>query len=390
MLMDGRFGQFGGCFVPEILVPALEEFEAAFLEAEDDPSFWAELGHLLATYAGRPTPLTRCRNIGRGARIYLKREDLLHGGAHKTNQVLGQALLAKRMGKRRLIAETGAGQHGVATAMAGALFGFETRIYMGAKDVERQRLNVFRMELMGAEVVAVESGGRTLKDAINEALRDWSASFADTHYLLGTAAGPHPFPLVVRQFQRVIGREARAQIIEAEGRLPDAVVACVGGGSNAIGIFSDFIPDADVRLVGAEAAGKGLDGGEHGATILRGTPGILHGAETLVLQDSDGQISDTWSVSAGLDYPAVGPEHAHLRATGRADYVGVEDREALDSFVQLARGEGIIAAFESCHAVAHALRMARDAKEESVILVNLSGRGDKDVMQAETLLGRGP
>jgi tryptophan synthase beta chain len=390
MLMDGRFGQFGGCFVPEILVPALEEFEAAFLEAEDDPSFWAELGHLLATYAGRPTPLTRCRNIGRGARIYLKREDLLHGGAHKTNQVLGQALLAKRMGKRRLIAETGAGQHGVATAMAGALFGFETRIYMGAKDVERQRLNVFRMELMGAEVVAVESGGRTLKDAINEALRDWSASFADTHYLLGTAAGPHPFPLVVRQFQRVIGREARAQIIEAEGRLPDAVVACVGGGSNAIGIFSDFIPDADVRLVGAEAAGKGLDGGEHGATILRGTPGILHGAETLVLQDSDGQISDTWSVSAGLDYPAVGPEHAHLRATGRADYVGVEDREALDSFVQLAQGEGIIAAFESCHAVAHALRMARDAKEESVILVNLSGRGDKDVMQAETLLGRGP
>jgi tryptophan synthase beta chain len=345
---------------------------------------------LLATYAGRPTPLTRCRNIGRGARIYLKREDLLHGGAHKTNQVLGQALLAKRMGKRRLIAETGAGQHGVATAMAGALFGFETRIYMGAEDVERQRLNVFRMELMGAEVVAVESGGRTLKDAINEALRDWSASFADTHYLLGTAAGPHPFPLVVRQFQRVIGREGRAQILEAEGRLPDAVVACVGGGSNAIGIFSDFIQDGDVRLVGAEAAGKGLDGGMHGATLLRGTPGILHGAETLVLQDSDGQISDTWSVSAGLDYPAVGPEHAHLRATGRADYVGVEDREALDSFVQLARGEGIIAAFESCHAVAHALRMARDAKEESVILVNLSGRGDKDVMQAEALLGRSP
>ncbi len=388
MLRNGRFGRFGGCFVPEILVPALEELEAAFLDAEQDSSFTSELEDLLASYAGRPTPLTRCRNLGSGhARIYLKREDLLHGGAHKTNQVLGQALLAKRMGKRRLIAETGAGQHGVATAMVGALFGFDTRIYMGAEDVERQRHNVFRMELMGAEVVPVEAGSRTLKDAINEALRDWSASFPHTHYLLGTAAGPHPFPLMVRQFQRVIGKEARAQILEAEGRLPDAVVACVGGGSNAIGIFSDFIDDADVGLVGVEAAGKGLDSGEHGATILRGTPGILHGAETLVLQDQDGQVRDTWSISAGLDYPAVGPEHVHLKETGRADYVGVEDREALDAFVRLARGEGIIAAFESCHAVAHALRMAEAASGQSVIVVNLSGRGDKDVAQAEALLG---
>ena len=389
MRMTGRFGRFGGCFVPEILVPALEELEAAYLEAEQDPSFRAELDELLATYAGRPTPLTRCRNIGGNVRLYLKREDLLHGGAHKTNQVLGQALLAKRMGKRRLIAETGAGQHGVATAMVGALFGFETRIYMGAEDVERQRLNVFRMELMGAEVVAVETGSRTLKDAINEALRDWSASFADTHYLLGTAAGPHPFPLMVRQLQRVIGREARAQILEVEGRLPDAVVACVGGGSNAIGIFSDFIDDPDVELIGVEAAGRGLDSGAHGATILRGTEGILHGAETLLLQDPDGQVSDTWSVSAGLDYPGVGPEHAHLKETGRASYVGVDDREALDAFVRLSKGEGIIAAFESCHAVAHALKMAGQ-KESAVLVVNLSGRGDKDVAQAQQMLGSAP
>lgn len=390
MRMTGRFGNFGGCFVPEILVPALEELEAAFLDAEADPSFRAELDDLLATYAGRPTPLTRCRKLGGKARIYLKREDLLHGGAHKTNQVLGQAMLAKRMGKRRLIAETGAGQHGVATAMVGALFGFETRIYMGAEDVERQRLNVFRMELMGAELVAVETGSRTLKDAINEALRDWSASFPDTHYLLGTAAGPHPFPTMVRQFQRVIGQEARAQILEVEGRLPDAVVACVGGGSNAIGIFSDFIADADVALIGVEAAGRGLDSDLHGATILRGKPGILHGAETFLLQDQDGQVSDTWSVSAGLDYPAVGPEHAHLKETGRAEYVGIEDREALDAFGRLARGEGIIAAFESCHAVAHALKMSEQGEKEAVLVVNLSGRGDKDVAQAETLRGATP
>ena len=388
MRMDGRFGTYGGAYVPEILMPAVEQLEAAFLDAQADPAFKAELDGLLANYAGRPTPLTRCRNLGTDkARIYLKREDLLHGGAHKTNQVLGQALLARRMGKTRIIAETGAGQHGVATALAGALFGLETRIYMGAHDVERQRLNVFRMELMGAEVIPVESGSRTLKDAINEALRDWAASFADTHYLLGTVAGPHPFPLMVREFQRVIGKEARAQVLEEEGRLPDAVIACVGGGSNAMGAFAEFVPDESVRLIGVEAAGRGLDGAEHGATLLRGRPGILHGSETYVLQDSDGQISESWSVSAGLDYPAVGPEHAFLKDSGRAEYVGATDREALDAFALLARKEGIICAFESAHALAHALKLAEAATDETLLIVNLSGRGDKDMVQAQGLLG---
>jgi tryptophan synthase beta chain len=388
MKLDGRFGDYGGAYVPEILLPAIEQLEATFLEARDDRGFQAELDHLLRTYAGRPTPLTLCRNLGAGrAKIYLKREDLLHGGAHKTNQVLAQALLAKRMGKTRLIAETGAGQHGVATALAGAVFGLKTRIYMGAKDVERQQLNVFRMELMGAEVVPVASGGRTLKDAINEALRDWAASFEHTHYLLGTVAGPHPFPLMVREFQRVIGQEARAQILHSEGRLPDAVIACVGGGSNAIGIFADFIDDSAVALIGVEPAGKGLDSDDHGATIIKGSRGILHGAETLILQDADGQVADSWSVSAGLDYPAVGPEHAFLSATGRASYVGCDDRSALAAFAALARNEGIIAAFESCHAVAHALRLAEERDDEPVLLVNLSGRGDKDMMSAQRLLG---
>jgi len=390
MRLNGRFGPYGGAYVPEILMPALEQLEAAFLDAQADPAFEAELGALLSGYAGRPTPLTLCQNLGSGkARIYLKREDLLHGGAHKTNQVLGQALLARRMGKTRLIAETGAGQHGVATALAGALFGLETRIYMGAHDVERQQLNVFRMKLMGAEVVPVESGQRGLKDAINEALRDWTASFGETHYLLGTAAGPHPFPTMVREFQRVVGREARAQLLEAEGRLPDAIVAAVGGGSNAIGAFADFIADDGVRLVGVEAAGKGLDGSEHGATLLRGRRGILHGAETFVLQDEHGQISESWSVSAGLDYPGVGPEHAHLKETGRAEYVGATDREALDAFALLARSEGIIPAFESAHALAHALKIVEEATEGTVILVNLSGRGDKDMEQAQKLLQSG-
>ena len=383
MRLDGRFGRFGGTYVPEILVPALEQLEAAFLDTQDDAEFQAELGDLLANYAGRPTPLTRCRNLP--GNIYLKREDLLHGGAHKTNQVLAQGLLAKRMGKTRLIAETGAGQHGVATAIVGALLGFETVIYMGAEDVERQALNVFRMRLMGAEVIPVESGGRTLKDAINEALRDWSASFETTHYLLGTAAGPHPFPTMVREFQRVIGREAKAQILEQLGRLPDAVIACVGGGSNAIGLFAEFLGD-DVRLVGVEAAGRGLDGEEHGATLLRGRPGILHGAETYVLQNSEGQIADTWSVSAGLDYPAVGPEHAHLKDSGRADYVGATDDEALAAFRELAMKEGILCAFESAHALAHALKIA-SVDREAILLVGLSGRGDKDVAQAQQLVG---
>ena len=388
MLMDGRFGDFGGAYVPEILMPALEELEAAFLAAREDESFQAELHDLLTKYAGRPTPLTRCRNLGTDkVRIYLKREDLLHGGAHKTNQVLGQALLARRMGKKRLIAETGAGQHGVATAIVGALFGLPTRIYMGAHDVERQKLNVFRMRLMGAEVVPVESGARGLKDAVNEALRDWTASFADTHYLLGTVAGPHPFPLMVRDYQRVIGKEAREQILEEEGRLPDAVIACVGGGSNAMGMFSDFIGDASVRLVGVEAAGRGLDGDAHCATLQRGRPGVLHGAETYLLQDEDGQISESWSVSAGLDYPAVGPEHSFLKDSGRAEYVGATDREALDAFALLARSEGIVCAFESAHALAHALKMAEAATEKTLLVVNLSGRGDKDMEQAQRLLG---
>ena len=390
MLSDGRFGDYGGVYVPEILVPALEQLEAAFLEAQADADFQAELTGLLRTYAGRPTPLTRCRNLGSDkARLYLKREDLLHGGAHKTNQVLGQTLLARRMGKRRIIAETGAGQHGVATALAGALFGLETRIYMGAHDVARQELNVFRMRLMGAEVVPVTSGQQGLKDAINEALRDWAASFADTHYLLGTVAGPHPFPTIVRDYQRVIGEEARAQILAVEGRLPDAVIACVGGGSNAMGIFADFIDDAGVRLIGVEPAGKGLDGREHGATLLRGRPGVLHGAATYVLQDADGQIEESWSVSAGLDYPAVGPQHAFLKDSGRADYVGATDEEALAAFATLARREGIVCAFESAHALAHALKLAEEADEETVLIVNISGRGDKDMEQARRLMALG-
>jgi tryptophan synthase beta chain len=387
MLMPGRFGAYGGFYVPEILVPALEQLEAAFLAAQEDEGFQAELAALLADYAGRPTPLTLCRNLGGGkARIYLKREDLLHGGAHKTNQVLGQALLALRMGKTRLIAETGAGQHGVATAMVGALFGLETRIYMGAHDVARQELNVFRMRLMGAEVIPVTSGQQGLKDAINEALRDWTASFETTHYLLGTVAGPHPFPLMVREYQRVIGKEARAQILAAEGRLPDAAIACVGGGSNAMGLFADFIGDEKVRLIGVEPAGKGLDGSEHGATIQRGRPGVLHGAETYVLQDEDGQINESWSVSAGLDYPAVGPEHAFLKDSGRAEYVGATDSEALDAFALLARTEGIVCAFESAHALAHALKLVDEA---DLLVVNISGRGDKDMAQAQTLMGLG-
>jgi tryptophan synthase beta chain len=386
MRMDGRFGRFGGTYVPEILMPALEQLEASFLDAQEDPAFAAELQDLLVNYAGRPTPVTRCRNIG-GGKLWLKREDLLHGGAHKTNQVLAQGLLTKRMGKKRVIAETGAGQHGVATALVCALLGLEAVIYMGAEDVERQALNVFRMKLMGATVVPVTSGGRTLKDAVNEALRDWAASFETTHYLLGTAAGPHPFPLMVREFQRIIGKEARAQMIERAGRLPDAVVACVGGGSNAIGIFSDFVDDRDVKLIGVEAAGKGLDGAEHGATLLRGRPGVLHGAETYVMQDEDGQIRESWSVSAGLDYPAVGPEHAHLKDSGRAEYVGATDQEALAAFRLLAEREGILCAFESAHALSHALKMTEGSPDGSLILVGLSGRGDKDVAQAQQLLG---
>ncbi len=388
MKSTGRFGEFGGVFVPEILFPAVEQLEAAFEEASRDPAFQEELAGLLAEYAGRPTPLYRCRNLcaDTPAVIYLKREDLLHGGAHKTNQVLGQALLARRIGKTRLIAETGAGQHGVATAIVGALFGFPTRIYMGAVDVKRQELNVLRMRLMGAEVISVETGSKTLKDAINEALRDWSSSYETTHYLLGTAAGPHPFPTIVREFQRVIGKEAKGQIAAAIGGMPDMVLACVGGGSNAIGIFSDFVEEKGVKLIGVEPAGHGLHTGKHGATIEEGKPGVLHGAYTYVLQDPHGQITETHSVSAGLDYPGVGPEHCHLMATGRAEYVGITDDEALDALWQLSKNEGIIPALESAHAVAHAIKLARAATEKTVMVVNLSGRGDKDMELVSDIL----
>ncbi len=392
MRLRGYFGRFGGTFVPEILVPALEELEAAFLDAQDDPAFQSEFNELLATYAGRPTPLYPVRNLARGtgSRIWLKREDLLHGGAHKTNQALGQGLLARRLGKTRLIAETGAGQHGVATALTGAVLGIPTRIYMGTKDIERQKANVFRMRLMGAEVMPVSQGSCTLKDAINEAMRDWSASYETTHYLLGTVAGPHPFPLMVREFQRIIGREARAQFLEHTGRLPDAVIACVGGGSNAIGMFTDFVPDEGVRLIGVEPAGEGLDTDLHGATLLRGRAGVLHGSYTMLLQDDDGQIRETHSISAGLDYPGVGPEHAHLLETGRAEYAGCSDLEALEAFSALARTEGILPALESAHALAVAIRIAQDADRPLDILVNLSGRGDKDletVLHHQSLLG---
>ncbi|MDR1966157.1 MAG: tryptophan synthase subunit beta [Synergistaceae bacterium] len=380
-MSKGAFGEFGGMFVPEILVPTLLELERAFEDARDDPAFLAELDGLLKEYAGRETPLYRCRNLACGTKavIYLKREDLLHGGAHKTNQVRGQAMLARRMGKTRLIAETGAGQHGVATALAGALFKMKTTVYMGSKDMARQAQNVFRMKLMGAEVVPVETGSCGLKDAINEALRDWSQSYGDTHYLLGTAAGPHPFPTIVREFQRVIGREARRQIIEAEGRLPDAVFACVGGGSNAIGIFCDFIDDPDVELIGVEPAGHGLHTGKHGATIGKGRPGILHGSYSFLLQDENGQVLESHSISAGLDYPGVGAQHSHLHSTGRARYVGATDKEAVEAFALLSREEGIIPALESSHALAYALKRAKEAASRQIFIVNVSGRGDKDI-----------
>lgn len=387
--LDSKFGEYGGMYVPELLIPALDQLEEAFIEAQNDPSFQAEFMALLKDYAGRPTSMTLTRNLVSNPKVklYLKREDLLHGGAHKTNQVLGQALLTKRMGKTEVIAETGAGQHGVATALACALLGLKARIYMGAKDVERQAPNVFRMRLMGAEVIPVDAGSGTLKDAVNEAMRDWSASYDRAHYLLGTAAGPHPFPTIVRDFHRMIGEETKAQMLEKEGRLPDAVVACVGGGSNAIGMFADFIDDESVRLVGVEPAGKGIHTHEHGAAICTGSKGILHGAYTYIMQDSDGQIEESYSVSAGLDYPAVGPQHAYLAETGRAEYAAVTDEEALNAFQLLARKEGIIPALESSHALAHALNMADEAEEETIIVVNLSGRGDKDLGHVINILG---
>ena len=385
------FGDFGGMYVPELLVPALKQLENEFNKAKDDPSFHQEFEQLLNEYAGRPTPLTLTRNLVKNPKVklYLKREDLLHGGAHKTNQVLGQALLTKRMGKSEVIAETGAGQHGVATALACALLGLKCRVYMGAKDVERQQPNVFRMKLMGAEVIPVTAGSGTLKDAVNEAMRDWSANYDTAHYLLGTAAGPHPFPTLVRDFQKMIGEEAKQQVIDTEGRLPDYVIACVGGGSNAIGMFNDFIKEESVKLIGVEPAGKGLDTDEHGAAICKGTKGILHGAYTFIMQDNNGQIEESYSVSAGLDYPAVGPQHAHLAETGRAQYVGISDDEALDAFQSLAKHEGIIPALESSHALAYALKLAEQQTEETIIVVNLSGRGDKDLAHVHTVLNQG-
>ncbi|HIP25214.1 MAG TPA: tryptophan synthase subunit beta [Archaeoglobus profundus] len=377
-----KFGEFGGQFVPEVLIPPLKELEKAYNKLKDDEEFKRELDYYLRNYAGRPTPLYFAKNLTKkigGAKIYLKREDLLHSGAHKINNTIGQALLAKKMGKTRLIAETGAGQHGVATAIAGALLGLKVEIYMGAEDVERQKMNVFRMKLLGAEVHPVESGSRTLKDAINEALRDWVATFEYTHYLIGSVVGPHPYPTIVRDFQSVIGKETKRQILEIEGTLPDVIVACVGGGSNAIGIFHPFIEDKKVRLIGVEAAGKGIETGKHAASLCAGKKGILHGMLSYFLQDEDGQIATTHSIAPGLDYPGVGPEHAWLKEIGRAEYVAVTDEQALKAFVELSKTEGIIPALESAHALAYATKLAKEMSKDEIIVVNLSGRGDKDL-----------
>ncbi|WP_052168844.1 tryptophan synthase subunit beta [Actinoalloteichus spitiensis] len=386
----GHFGPYGGRFVPEALVAALDELHAEYEKARVDPAFVDELRGLLRDYTGRPSPLTDAPRFGEhagGARILLKREDLNHTGSHKINNVLGQALLTRRMGKTRVIAETGAGQHGVATATACALFGLDCTVYMGEVDTRRQALNVARMRLLGAEVIPVRTGSATLKDAINEALRDWVTNVADTHYLLGTVAGPHPFPVMVRDFHRVIGLEAREQVLERTGRLPEAVAACVGGGSNAIGAFHAFLDDPGVRLVGLEPGGEGLETGRHGATLTAGSPGALHGAMSYLLQDEDGQTQETHSISAGLDYPGVGPEHSWLKDTGRAEYRTVTDAEAMDAFQLLCRTEGIIPAIESAHALAGALTLGRELGEGAVVLVNLSGRGDKDVDTAARWFG---
>ena len=387
----GYFGEFGGRYVPETLVEPIEELERAYLAVRDEPEFGAELDRLLEHYAGRPTPIfeaTRLSEASGGARIFLKREDLTHTGAHKINNALGQALLARRMGKRRIVAETGAGQHGVASATACALLGLECCVYMGAEDMDRQALNVFRMRLLGATVCRVDAGSRTLKDAINEAMRDWVTNVSDTYYLLGSVLGPHPYPLMVREFQAVIGREARPQILALAGRLPDAIVACVGGGSNAIGIFDGFIEDRGVRLVGVEAGGEQIVRGRHAARFAGGSTGILQGTRTFVLQDEDGNIELTHSISAGLDYAAVGPEHAWLRALGRAEYAYVTDEEALAAFETLAKLEGILPALESAHAIAYARRLARELGPSAILLVNLSGRGDKDVQAVEKSLAQ--
>ncbi|MGZ7208692.1 MAG: tryptophan synthase subunit beta [Methanobacterium sp.] len=379
MISHGKFGKYGGVFVPELLIPALEELEKAFLKYKDDKKFNQELEYYLREFAGRPTPLYHARNLSEklGCKIYLKREDLLHTGAHKINNTLGQGLLAKYMGKERLIAETGAGQHGIATAVVGSLFRFPTEVYMGSEDVRRQKLNVFRMELSGAKVIPVLSGSRTLKDAINDALRDWISNVETTHYLIGSSMGPHPYPTMVKHFQRVIGKETREEILSKEGKLPDAVIACVGGGSNSIGIFSEFIEDLEVELVGAEGGGEGLNG-KHGATLSAGTEGVLHGSLSFVLQDDDGQIAEAHSISAGLDYPGVGPEHSYLKSKGRAKYVPVTNEEAIRGFELLSKYEGILPALESSHAIGCLEKYVAENKGKTVV-INLSGRGDKDV-----------
>ena len=378
----GRFGDFGGQYVAETLMAPLAELTEAYLRLREDPEFLAELDRDLTHYVGRPSPIYHAERLSQhvgGARILLKREDLNHTGAHKINNTIGQALVAKRMGKPRIIAETGAGQHGVASATVAARFGLKCVVYMGAVDIERQKINVYRMKLLGAEVVPVTSGSKTLKDALNEAMRDWVTNVADTFYIIGTVAGPHPYPMMVRDFNAVVGREARAQMLQQYGRLPDVLTACVGGGSNAIGLFHAFLNDSGVRMVGAEAAGEGIATGHHAASLAAGRPGVLHGNRTYVLCDDNGQITETHSVSAGLDYPGVGPEHAFLKDAGRAEYVGVTDDEALEAFHLLARTEGILAALESSHAVAQAMKLARELPKDGIVLCNLSGRGDKDV-----------
>ena len=386
----GHFGEYGGRFVPEALIGALEELEAAHNSAQQDPAFLAELAELHRTYTGRPSIITEAKRFSEhagGARIFLKREDLNHTGSHKINNVLGQALLTKRMGKKRIIAETGAGQHGVASATAAALMGLDCVVYMGEEDTRRQALNVARMKLLGAEVVPVTSGSKTLKDAINEAMRDWVTNVADTHYLLGTVAGPHPFPTMVRDFHKIIGEEAREQMLVLTGRLPDAVLACVGGGSNAIGIFNAFIPDSEVRLIGLEAGGDGVETGRHAATITGGSPGVLHGTRSYVLQDANGQTIESHSISAGLDYPGVGPEHAYLHDIGRAEYRAINDDAAMEAFALLSKTEGIIPAIETAHAMAGAIVIGKELGPDAHLLINLSGRGDKDVQTAAQYFG---
>jgi tryptophan synthase beta chain len=390
MTSAGHFGEYGGRFVPEALIGALNELEVAHNTAQKDPAFLAELAELHKTYTGRPSIITEAKRFSEhagGARVFLKREDLNHTGSHKINNVLGQALLTKRMGKKRIIAETGAGQHGVASATAAALMGLDCVVYMGEEDTRRQALNVARMKLLGAQVVPVTTGSRTLKDAINEAMRDWVTNVADTHYMLGTVAGPHPFPTMVRDFHKIIGEESREQMLELTGRLPDAVLACVGGGSNAIGIFNAFIPDTDVRLIGFEAGGDGVETGRHAATISGGTPGVLHGTRSYVLQDANGQTIESHSISAGLDYPGVGPEHAYLHDVGRAEYRAINDDAAMYAFSLLSKTEGIIPAIETAHALAGAILVGQELGPQANLLINLSGRGDKDVQTAAEYFG---